>query len=596
MGYDRTGSCRAATEPLHVEQLGLVEYRTAWDAQRAHAAARRDGTGPDVLMLLEHPPVYTAGKRTRPADRPDRRHPVVDVDRGGLITWHGPGQLVGYPLVALATPLDVVDYVRRLEEALIAVVTGMGLPGAGRVDGRTGVWLPADDRGPERKVAAIGVRVQGGVTMHGFALNCDPDLTWFDRIVPCGITDAGVTSLAVELGRHVSVDEMRAPTAAAVAAALDGALPVAEHAVTARGPPAWTWPTPPCERTCRRPADVALAVRAWHTSWDSAATRRPGLDRRELRRHLGGDQLEVVEVGQVEHLQVEAGDPGPLPPRPELVDDLGHGARRGRTARARRPCGRSPPPARATSASSRPDAGQLGHRADQLRRVAADARAGARRRARTAPRPSSTDANGTLNSVANRAASAGVRRLPLAADDHRRVRPLHRLGQGGRVDDRVVRAGERVPLPRRRPPQAGDDLQLLGEPVEALAQRRERDAVRPCSASNQPVPSPSSTRPPDIWSTCATAIASGPGRRKVAEVTSVPSRIRDVSRASPARVTYESVGPGSPGRVPIARKWSERKNASKPALLGRPRDAQQVVVGRPLLGLGEDPEVHARHM
>ena len=238
MGYDRTGSCRAATAPLHVEQLGLVEYRTAWDAQRAHAAARRAGTGPDVLMLLEHPPVYTAGKRTRPADRPTDGTPVVDVDRGGLITWHGPGQLVGYPLVALATPMDVVDYVRRLEEALIAVVAGMGLSGAGRVDGRTGVWLPADDRGPERKVAAIGVRVQGGVTMHGFALNCDPDLTWFDRIVPCGITDAGVTSLAVELGRHVSVDEMRAPAAAAVAAALDGALPVVEHVVDRAPAPA----------------------------------------------------------------------------------------------------------------------------------------------------------------------------------------------------------------------------------------------------------------------------------------------------------------------------------------------------------------------
>jgi lipoyl(octanoyl) transferase len=131
--------------------------------------------------------------------------------------------------------LDVLDYVRRLEEALIAVVTGMGLPGAGRVDGRTGVWLPADARGPERKVAAIGVRVQGGVTMHGFALNCDPDLTWFDRIVPCGITDAGVTSLAVELGRHVGVDEMRDATAAAIAAALDGGLPVGEH-VVARAP------------------------------------------------------------------------------------------------------------------------------------------------------------------------------------------------------------------------------------------------------------------------------------------------------------------------------------------------------------------------
>jgi lipoyl(octanoyl) transferase len=231
---DPTGSCRAAREPIRVDQLGTVEYRTAWDIQRAHTAARRDG-GPDVLMLLEHPPVYTAGKRTRLSDRPTDGTPVVDVDRGGLITWHGPGQLVGYPLVALATPLDVVDFVRRLEEALIAVVTGMGIDGAGRVDGRTGVWLPATADRQERKIAAIGVRVQRGVTMHGFALNCDPDLTWFDRIVPCGITDAGVTSLAVELGRHVGVDEMRDATATAIAAALDGGLPVGEH-VVARAP------------------------------------------------------------------------------------------------------------------------------------------------------------------------------------------------------------------------------------------------------------------------------------------------------------------------------------------------------------------------
>ena len=235
---DPTASCRAARDPLRVDQLGMIEYRTAWEIQRAHATARRDSTGPDVLMLLEHPPVYTAGKRTRPADRPTDGTPVVDVDRGGLITWHGPGQLVGYPLVALATPMDVVDFVRRLEEALIAVVTGMGIDRAGRVDGRTGVWLPATDTRPERKVAAIGVRVQGGVTMHGFALNCDPDLTWFDRIVPCGITDAGVTSLAVELGRAVPVDELRAATAAAVTDALDGRLPVAAHPLERRPAPA----------------------------------------------------------------------------------------------------------------------------------------------------------------------------------------------------------------------------------------------------------------------------------------------------------------------------------------------------------------------
>jgi lipoyl(octanoyl) transferase len=205
---DPTASCRATTDPIRIDQLGTVEYRTAWDIQREHATARRDGTGPDVLMLLEHPPVYTAGKRTRPSDRPSDGTPVVDVDRGGLITWHGPGQLVGYPLVALATPLDVVDFVRRLEEALIAVVTGMGIGGAGRVDGRTGVWLPATDGRPERKVAAIGVRVQGGVTMHGFALNCDCDLAWFGKIVPCGIRDAGVTSLSAETGTAVTVARM----------------------------------------------------------------------------------------------------------------------------------------------------------------------------------------------------------------------------------------------------------------------------------------------------------------------------------------------------------------------------------------------------
>jgi lipoyl(octanoyl) transferase len=234
---DAARSCRESADPIRVDHLGTVEYRAAWETQRAHAAARREGTGPDVLMLLEHPSVYTAGKRTRPADRPTDGTPVVDVDRGGLITWHGPGQLVGYPLVKLA-PLDVVDFVRRLEEALIAVVTDLGLEGAGRVDGRTGVWLPARAGRPERKVAAIGVRVQGGVTLHGFALNADPDLTYFDRIVPCGITDAGVTSLTVELDREVTVDELRAPTAAAVVAALDGRIPVATHVVERAPAPA----------------------------------------------------------------------------------------------------------------------------------------------------------------------------------------------------------------------------------------------------------------------------------------------------------------------------------------------------------------------
>jgi lipoyl(octanoyl) transferase len=224
-------SCRASTEPLRIDHLGTVEYRAAWDVQRANADARRAGTGPDVLMLLEHPDVYTAGKRTQPADRPTDGTPVVDVDRGGRITWHGPGQLVGYPIVRLAEPFDVVNFVRRLEEALIRVVHDAGIPTAGRVDGRSGVWLPADDRRPERKIAAIGVRVQAGVTLHGFALNCEPDLTAYDRIVPCGITDAGVTSLAAELGRPVPVADIIDAAGTAVEAVLNGELPVSEHPV-----------------------------------------------------------------------------------------------------------------------------------------------------------------------------------------------------------------------------------------------------------------------------------------------------------------------------------------------------------------------------
>lgn len=230
-------SCRRSTDPVRVDRLGVVDYLAAWDVQRANAAARREG-GDDVLMLLEHHSVYTAGKRTQPQDRPVDGTPVVDVDRGGRITWHGPGQLVGYPITGLAEPLDVVDFVRRLEEALIHVVHGLGVTAAGRIDGRSGVWLPADDRRPERKVAAIGVRVQGGVTLHGFSLNCDPDLTAFDRIVPCGITDAGVSSLSGELGRPVRVDDVIDDVTAAVLDALDGRLAVAEHPVARAAAPA----------------------------------------------------------------------------------------------------------------------------------------------------------------------------------------------------------------------------------------------------------------------------------------------------------------------------------------------------------------------
>jgi len=190
---------------LDVRYLGLggdlVDYREAWDLQHRLHAEVVSGEAPDTLLLLEHQPVYTAGKRTELHERPLDGTPVVDVDRGGKITWHGPGQLVGYPLVRLPEAFGVVDYVRRLEQALIDALAEIGLE-TGRVPGRSGVWLPADAATgrPERKVAAIGVRVAGGVAMHGFALNADPDLAAFDRIVPCGIDDAGVTSIAAELG------------------------------------------------------------------------------------------------------------------------------------------------------------------------------------------------------------------------------------------------------------------------------------------------------------------------------------------------------------------------------------------------------------
>jgi lipoyl(octanoyl) transferase len=195
----------AVTE-LRIERAGLVPYELAWERQRQLHAARVAGEGPDTLLLLEHPSVYTAGKRTLPHERPFDGTPVIDVDRGGKITWHGPGQLVGYPIVALPDPIDVVAYVRRLEEALIEVCAGFGLT-TGQVDGRSGVWVAADDTRPERKVAAIGVRVARGVTMHGFALNCDPDMSAFANMIPCGIPDAGVTSLSAELGRDISVAE-----------------------------------------------------------------------------------------------------------------------------------------------------------------------------------------------------------------------------------------------------------------------------------------------------------------------------------------------------------------------------------------------------
>jgi len=195
------------TTGVEVIHAGLVDYQDAWARQRIRHEAVVAGKASPAVFLLEHPSVYTAGKRTNTWDRPVDGTPVVDVDRGGKITWHGPGQLVGYPIVRLGAPLDVVAYVRRVEQVLIDTCADLGLSTV-RIQGRSGVWVTADERGPDRKVAAIGIRVARGVTLHGFALNCDCDLAAFDRIVPCGIRDAGVTSLSRELGRDVTVAEV----------------------------------------------------------------------------------------------------------------------------------------------------------------------------------------------------------------------------------------------------------------------------------------------------------------------------------------------------------------------------------------------------
>lgn len=194
---------------LRYESHGTVDYLEAWELQRQIHAEVVDGTRPDTVLLLEHPPTYTAGKRTDPHERPldSGGAPVIDVDRGGKITFHGPGQLVAYPIVRLPDHVKVVDFVRRLEEAMIRTCAGLGVTTA-RVPGRSGVWLKADGRGPERKIAAIGLRVSKGVTMHGLAMNCDVEMSWYDRFVPCGISDAGVTSLSRELGRDVTVAEV----------------------------------------------------------------------------------------------------------------------------------------------------------------------------------------------------------------------------------------------------------------------------------------------------------------------------------------------------------------------------------------------------
>jgi len=187
----------------------MVDYRTGWDLQRRVHARRVAGEIPDSCLLLEHAPVYTAGKRTAVSDRPsgDPGAPVIDVDRGGKITWHGPGQLTAYPVIKLREPVDVVAYVRALEDAMIRVCADFGVR-AGRVQGRSGAWIAGTGGRPDRKVGAIGARVARGVTMHGLALNCDCDLSWYDRIVPCGIRDAGTTSLTEVTGIGVSVADV----------------------------------------------------------------------------------------------------------------------------------------------------------------------------------------------------------------------------------------------------------------------------------------------------------------------------------------------------------------------------------------------------
>jgi lipoyl(octanoyl) transferase len=197
-----------------------LPYLDAWDLQRKLLEQRATDAIGDVALFLEHPPVYTAGKRTEPYERPQDGTPVIDVDRGGKITFHGPGQLVGYPITKLPSHVLVVDYVRRVEDAIIRGIADLGVT-SGRVPGRSGVWLAANSMRPplagasvpaggaptERKIAAIGIRVSRGVTMHGFSLNANVDLSWYDRFIPCGISDAGVTTLSAELGRDVTVAE-----------------------------------------------------------------------------------------------------------------------------------------------------------------------------------------------------------------------------------------------------------------------------------------------------------------------------------------------------------------------------------------------------
>ena len=206
------------TQTISIQNLGLVNYEVAWEKQREIQAGVAAGENPNTLLLLEHPPVFTAGRRTSASDRPIDGTPVINVDRGGKITWHGPGQIVGYPIVKLKNGNDVVGFVREIEIALINTCQEFGV-NAERYCERTGVWI-RDAKG-DRKLAAIGIRVAKGVTMHGFALNVNPDLSWFKKIVPCGIPDVEVTSLSVELGRNIAVVEILESLTRNITSALD---------------------------------------------------------------------------------------------------------------------------------------------------------------------------------------------------------------------------------------------------------------------------------------------------------------------------------------------------------------------------------------
>jgi lipoyl(octanoyl) transferase len=194
-----------AQKILRVEELGVIDYLSAWQMQKEIQEKVINNIEPNTLLILQHPSVYTAGRRTEITDRPLDNTPVIDVDRGGKITWHGLGQIVGYPIIKLKNSTDVVGFVRQLETSLISICDEFGIK-AQRYCERSGVWL-RDAKG-DRKIAAIGLRVAKGVTMHGFALNVNPDLSAYSKIIPCGIADAKVTSLSAELGRNITIDEV----------------------------------------------------------------------------------------------------------------------------------------------------------------------------------------------------------------------------------------------------------------------------------------------------------------------------------------------------------------------------------------------------